>query len=42
MQITLDPKRPDRERRYKPPPATNGPAEDLTADYMNILGENFM
>ena len=38
MQLTSDPRRADRERRFKPPPATSAPAEDLTTDYMNILG----
>lgn len=40
MQLTADPRRADRERRYKPPPASSAPAEDLTTDYMNILGKN--
>lgn len=39
MQLTSDPRRADRERRFKPPPATSAPAEDLTTDYMNILGK---
>lgn len=38
MQLSADPRRADRERRYKPPPPTSAPAEDLTTDYMNILG----
>lgn len=38
MQLTSDPRRADRERRFKPPPPTSAPAEDLTTDYMNILG----
>lgn len=37
-----DPKRPDKEQRYKPPAANpNATAEDLTPDYMNILGMIF-
>lgn len=38
MQLTSDPRRADRERRFKPPPPTSAPIEDLTTDYMNILG----
>ncbi|KOB68179.1 GTP binding protein [Operophtera brumata] len=41
MQLTSDPRRADRERRFKPPPPTSAPAEDLTTDYMNILGMVF-
>ncbi|XP_038215507.1 protein Asterix [Zerene cesonia] len=41
MQLTVDPRRADRERRYKPPPPNSAPAEDLTTDYMNILGMVF-
>ncbi|CAK1552172.1 unnamed protein product [Leptosia nina] len=41
MQLSGDPRRADRERRYKPPPPTSAPAEDLTTDYMNILGMVF-
>ncbi|XP_023950360.1 protein Asterix [Bicyclus anynana] len=41
MQLSADPRRADRERRYKPPPPTSAPAEDLTTDYMNILGMVF-
>lgn len=34
-----DPRRPERVQRYKPPTANgSGPGEDLTPDYMNILG----
>lgn len=40
MQLTVDPRRADRERKFKPPPPTSAPAEDLTTDYMNILGNN--
>lgn len=40
MQLSVDPRRVDRERNYKPPPPTSAPAEDLTTDYMNILGNN--
>lgn len=40
MQLSVDPRRADRERRYKPPPPTSAPAEDLTTDYMNILGNS--
>lgn len=41
MPSNVDPRRPDKVQRYKPP-STNGNAsggEDLTPDYMNILGE---
>lgn len=38
MQTSSDPRRADRERRFKPPPASSAPSEDLTTDYMNILG----
>ncbi|CAK1582080.1 unnamed protein product [Parnassius mnemosyne] len=41
MQLNADPRRADRERRFKPPPPTSAPAEDLTTDYMNILGMIF-
>ncbi|KPJ01770.1 UPF0139 membrane protein pMsmaA27 [Papilio xuthus] len=41
MQLTSDPRRADRERRFKPPPPNSAPAEDLTTDYMNILGMVF-
>lgn len=41
MQLTSDPRRADRERRFKPPPPSSAPAEDLTTDYMNILGMSF-
>lgn len=36
----VDPRRPDKVQRYKPPASGNGnaPGEDLTPDYMNILG----
>ncbi|XP_075233745.1 protein Asterix [Lycorma delicatula] len=40
---SVDPRRPDKEHRYKPP-VTNmqaSPGEDLTPDYMNILGMIF-
>lgn len=40
MQLTSDPRRADRERRFKPPPPTSAPAEDLTTDYMNILSKD--
>ncbi|PNF37801.1 Protein Asterix [Cryptotermes secundus] len=38
-----DPRRPDKQHRYKPPPpsAQAAPGEDLTPDYMNILGMIF-
>ncbi|RZC32442.1 bunched, class 2/F/G isoform [Asbolus verrucosus] len=36
----VDPRRPDKVQRYKPPTANaNGQGEDLTPDYMNILGQ---
>lgn len=40
---TSDPRRPDKQHRYKPPPPTAqaSPGEDLTPDYMNILGMIF-
>ncbi|XP_044744424.1 protein bunched, class 2/F/G isoform isoform X1 [Coccinella septempunctata] len=35
----VDPRRPDKVQRYKPSPVSaNGQGEDLTPDYMNILG----
>lgn len=36
----MDPRRPDKQQKYKPPPQNNNaaPGEDLTPDYMNILG----
>lgn len=34
---SVDPRRPDRVVRYKPP--LNNGQEDLMPDYMNILGE---
>ncbi|XP_063919651.1 PAT complex subunit Asterix isoform X2 [Zophobas morio] len=38
----VDPRRPDKVQRYKPPTANaNGQGEDLTPDYMNILGMIF-
>lgn len=37
---SIDPRRPDKVQRYKPPQTNgNAPAEDLTPDYMNILGK---
>lgn len=43
MNSHIDPRRPDKEVRYKPPTPTAqvGPGEDLTPDYMNILGMIF-
>ncbi|EFA07235.2 hypothetical protein TcasGA2_TC010592 [Tribolium castaneum] len=36
----VDPRRPEKVQRYKPPTANaNGQGEDLTPDYMNILGQ---
>lgn len=37
---TVDPRRPDKVNRYKPP-SSNGQQgnEDLMPDYMNILGK---
>lgn len=37
---SVDPRRPDKVQRYKPNVSTNSNAsgEDLTPDYMNILG----
>lgn len=36
----VDPRRPDKVQRFKPPQTNgNAPGEDLTPDYMNILGE---
>ncbi|XP_044744425.1 PAT complex subunit Asterix isoform X2 [Coccinella septempunctata] len=38
----VDPRRPDKVQRYKPSPVSaNGQGEDLTPDYMNILGMIF-
>ncbi|KAK9883879.1 hypothetical protein WA026_004818 [Henosepilachna vigintioctopunctata] len=38
----VDPRRPDKVQRYKPSPAnSNTQGEDLTPDYMNILGMIF-
>lgn len=36
----VDPRRPDKVQRYKPTTSgsTNASGEDLTPDYMNILG----
>lgn len=42
MQQNSDPRRADRERRFKPPPPTSATTEDLTTDYMNILGTIFL
>ncbi|XP_066996550.2 protein Asterix [Anabrus simplex] len=38
-----DPRRPDKEHRFKVPTPTSqaGPGEDLTPDFMNILGMIF-
>lgn len=38
-----DPRRPDKQHRYKPPTANMqaNPGDDLTPDYMNILGMIF-
>lgn len=41
MQLSSDPRRADRERRFKPPPPNVAHAEDLTTDYMNILGRYY-
>ncbi|XP_077283035.1 protein Asterix [Arctopsyche grandis] len=38
---SVDPRRPERQQRYKPPTAVNLSNEDLTTDYMNILGMIF-
>nr|CAG4641375.1 EOG090X0K7I [Eulimnadia texana] len=39
---SADPRRPDKIKRYKPAqPAQNGSGEDLTPDYMNVLGMIF-
>ncbi|XP_029344809.1 protein Asterix isoform X1 [Acyrthosiphon pisum] len=40
---STDPRRPDKEHRYKPKAVNSDnqaltPGEDLTSDYMNILG----
>lgn len=36
----VDPRRPDKVQKFKPPTANgnNAPGDDLTPDYMNILG----
>ncbi|KDR13958.1 protein Asterix [Zootermopsis nevadensis] len=36
-----DPRRPDKEHRYKSSPNTQGAPDDLIPDYMNILGMIF-
>lgn len=37
----VDPRRPDKVQRYKPNTVSaNGQGEDLTPDYMNILGKS--
>ncbi|CAB0029567.1 unnamed protein product [Trichogramma brassicae] len=42
MNNSSDPRRPDREIRYKPPTGTQISAgEDFTPDYMNIIGMIF-
>lgn len=37
----MDPRRPDKQQKYTPPASSNNaaPGEDLTPDYMNILGK---
>lgn len=35
---SVDPRRPERQQRFKPPATVNLSSEDLTTDYMNILG----
>uniref|UniRef100_A0A670IVQ0 PAT complex subunit Asterix n=1 Tax=Podarcis muralis TaxID=64176 RepID=A0A670IVQ0_PODMU len=38
----MDPRRPNRVLRYKPPSTENNPTlEDPTPDYMNLLGMIF-
>lgn len=37
----VDPRRPDKVQRYKAPTSNNGQGEDLTPDYMNILGRYY-
>lgn len=43
MNNSSDPRRPDKEIRYRPSSANSQaqPVEDLTPDYMNILGMIF-
>lgn len=37
----VDSRRPDKVQRYKPSqPNGNAPGDDLTPDYMNILGKS--
>ncbi|CAH0387679.1 unnamed protein product [Bemisia tabaci] len=40
MNGSSDPRRPDKQIRYKPPSPSSQPVpgEDLTPDYMNLLG----
>lgn len=40
----VDPRRPDKVQRYKPSAAgsSSGTGEDMTPDYMNILGRYFL
>lgn len=35
----VDPRRPEKVQRYKSAQSNGTPADDLTPDYMNILGE---
>ncbi|XP_020295490.1 protein Asterix [Pseudomyrmex gracilis] len=42
MNSSTDPRRPDKEVRYKPPGSNNpGQQEDLPPDYMNVMGMIF-
>ena len=43
MNSSVDPRRPDKEIRYRPSAVSNQsqPGDDLTPDYMNILGMIF-
>merc|ERR1712137_714521 len=41
LNSAADPRRPDRIHRYKPSVGANQGNEDLTPDYMNVLGMVF-
>ncbi|XP_032680932.1 protein Asterix isoform X3 [Odontomachus brunneus] len=43
MNSSTDPRRPDKEVRYKPPGSNNQnqTQDDLTPDYMNVIGMIF-
>jgi len=41
MNSSTDPRRPEREIRYKPSSSNNQIQDDLTPDYMNVIGMIF-